>query len=68
MPQPYIDVCKDKKVELVYAEVFDRWAAYAAQISNRIELLESLVRKLALTKPHEGKWEHSYRALQKESR
>jgi hypothetical protein len=68
MPQPCIDVCKDKKVELVYAEVFDRWVAHATQTSNRIELLESLVRKLAFTKPHEGEWEHSYNVLQKEAR
>ncbi len=64
-PQPCIGVCQDRKVELVYAA--DHLAAMAAA-DKRIELLEAMVREMAVITPRKGEWESSYRALQVRAR
>lgn len=68
MPQPCIGVCQDRKTELVYANVYDRLAAYAAHVSHRNEVIESFIKQLGYIKPHEGEWERTYQALQKQAR
>lgn len=67
-PRPCVGVCEDRKVEMVYASVHDEAIAQAALIRRHAEVLEAFVRQLARTTPHEGQWERSYRALQKQAR
>jgi len=67
MPQPCIDLCQDRKVEFVYANVYDKTVAQAELIRHRTEGLEALVRRLAYTTPRDGAWERSYRAFQSEA-
>ena len=60
-PQPCIGICQDRKVELVYADEYDRLLA-------RTQETQSLLRMLAQTTPREGEWERSYRLLQERAR
>jgi polyferredoxin len=65
MLRPCIGVCKDVKVDMVYA--WQHQAALAAAAA-RAAALEGLVRRLACITPRAGEWESSYRALQAEAR
>jgi hypothetical protein len=67
LPQPCIDLCQDRKVEFVYANVYDQTVARAERMRLRAQALEALVRRLACTTPREGAWERSYRAFQSEA-
>jgi hypothetical protein len=67
-PQPCIGVCQDRKVDFVYASLYDEAIAEIALIRQQAKALEALVRQLARTTPREGEWERSYRALQKQAR
>ena len=60
-PQPCIGICQDHKVELVYADEYDRLLA-------QIKGLEAVVRILVQTTPREGEWERCYRLLQERAR
>jgi len=60
-PQPCVGICQDRRVELVQADEYDA-------VKARVKVLETLLRQLALTTPHEGEWERSYRALQTQAR
>lgn len=66
-PQPCIGVCQDRKMELVEAPVYE--AALSELRAERKEAarLKSLVLRLARSRPREGQWERSYRALQDEA-
>lgn len=55
-----IGICQDKKVALVLASDFD-------SLQARNKLLESIVRRVVLARPHAGAWEQSYKALQAEA-
>lgn len=63
-PKPCIGVCNDRKVEFVYASVYDEAVSQAAFYRWKSEALEALIRRLAYTTPHEGEWERSYRTFQ----
>jgi hypothetical protein len=65
MLRPCIGVCKDYKVDMVYAWQHD---AALVQAAGHAAALEGLVRRLACITPHAGAWELSYRALQAEAR
>jgi len=65
MLRPCIGVCKDAKVDLVYAWQHE---AALAEAAGRAAALEGLVRRLACVTPRAGEWESSYRALQAEAR
>jgi len=67
-PQPCIGVCEDHKVEFVYASVYDKAIEQVAIIHRHAEALETIVRFLAHTTPHEGRWKESYLALQNQAR
>lgn len=58
--RPCIGICQDQRVALVLAGDFSRLEA-------RNKLLESIVRRLVLVRPHPNAWERSYRALQAEA-
>lgn len=60
-PRPCIGICQDRKVHLVNASDYDL-------ALMRIAELEKLLRVLAMTTPHEGKWESSYLHLQANAR
>jgi hypothetical protein len=67
-PQPCIGVCEDRKVRMV------EFADYAAVVSrlddatDTLGALQAVLRRITLTKPRDGQWERSYRALQAEAR
>ena len=67
-PQTCIGVCQDRKVEFVYAFEHEGALAQLKLARRQAATLETLVRKLARTTPHEGEWERSYRALQNQAR
>lgn len=67
MPQPCIDLCQDRKVEFVYATVYDKAVSQAELIRVKVDALETLVRRLARTNPRTGAWERSYREFQNEA-
>jgi hypothetical protein len=68
MPQPCIDLCQDRKVEFVYANVYDETLSQAELMRLKAEALETLVRRLAHTIPRNGAWERSYRTFQSEAK
>ena len=63
-PQTCIGVCRDVKVELVYASEHEDTLVQLRLARRQAEAFEALVRQLARTTPREGQWERSYRALQ----
>ncbi|HQW20527.1 MAG TPA: hypothetical protein PLI90_07630 [Rhodocyclaceae bacterium] len=68
-PQTCIGVCQDRKVEFVYADEHEAALAQARfEMQRKMQALEAVVRQIALTTPHEGEWERSYRALQSKAR
>lgn len=67
-PQQCIGVCQDRKVELVYAAEYEAAMALAQQAAARAAALEDVVRRIALTTPHNGEWERTWRALQEQAR
>lgn len=67
-PQNCIGVCQDRNVEFVYASEHEAALAQAELRCRQAKALETLVRQLALTTPHEGGWERSYRAMQSRAR
>jgi Spy/CpxP family protein refolding chaperone len=58
--RPCIGICQDERVALVLAGDFNRLEA-------RNQLLESIVRRMVLARPHPNAREQTYRALQAEA-
>ena len=58
--RPCVGVCQDHRVQVVLADEFRRLEA-------RNKILESIVRRLVLAKPHPDAWERSFKALQAEA-
>ena len=67
-PQNCIGICQDRRVELVYAVELDASEAERAKTARERDALFALVRRLAFSRPREGEWERSYRALQAQAR
>ncbi|WP_211243049.1 hypothetical protein [Sinimarinibacterium sp. CAU 1509] len=67
-PQPCIGVCKDRKVAFVDPADFDRVCAERDSLLARLEKLGALAATVAFTTPHAGKWERSWRSLQRRVR
>jgi len=67
-PRPCIGVCEDHRIEMVYALEHDAAMAEAKRVGRQADALEAFVRRFALTRPREGQWETSYRALQEQAR
>ena len=63
-PQPCIGVCKDQRVQFVYAEDYEEALARVRSAEAALDL----VRRLARTNPREDGWQGSYRAFQDEAR
>lgn len=67
-PQNCIGVCRDRKVELVYASELAEADARLARERGRADAMRALVQKLAATRPRDGMWERSWRSIQDEAR
>ena len=63
-PQNCIGVCRDEKVEFVYASDYDESITQLTLARRSNEILTNLIRELAHTTPRQGSWERTYRALQ----
>ncbi len=58
--RPCVGICQDERVQVVLADAFKGLEA-------RNKLLESIVRRLVLARPHPDAWERSFKALQAEA-
>lgn len=67
-PQNCIGVCRDRKVELVYASELADAEGRLDRARDELAALRALVLKLAGTKPRDGQWERSWRSLQDEAK
>ncbi len=67
-PQPCIGICQDRKVQFVIATEHEAALARLADAERANAALGGLVPRLARTRPRDGEWERSYRALQDEAR
>ncbi len=67
-PQPCIGVRQDRKVRFVYAGEYEEALKNARRADWRADVLQNLVRQLALTNPHSDQWEQCYRAMQGQAR
>ncbi len=67
-PQPCIGVCQDRKVRFVYAGEYEEALEHARRADRKADMLQKLVRQLALTNPRSGQWEQCYRAMQGQAR
>lgn len=67
-PQNCVGICQDRRVEFVYASEHADTERELAAIVRQRDALHSLVRRLAWSRPHDGDWERSYRALQTQAR
>ena len=63
-PQPCVGICQDRKVLLVDANELEAALARTLRAEARTQALEALLRRLASTTPHAGRWEASWRAMQ----
>jgi hypothetical protein len=67
-PQTCIGVCQDRRVEFVYAVEHAQSRAELEVTRHERDALRALVRTLAFSRPRDGEWERSYRALQGQAR
>ena len=63
-PQNCIGVCRDRKVELVYASELQASLARIASLRDESAAMHAFVRQLAGTTPRDGQWERSFRSMQ----
>ncbi len=61
-------MCRDRKVELVYASELADAEARSEAARAEAAVLRALLSKLVGTKPREGQWEKSWRSFQDEAR
>ena len=67
-PQTCIGVCQDRRVEFVHAAEHAETEVELEATKRERGALLALVRRLALSRPRDGEWERSYRALQDQAR
>ena len=67
-PQNCIGVCRDRKVELVYASELADAEGRLAEARVEAAALHALLRQLAGTTPRDGQWETSYRSMQERAK
>ena len=67
-PQTCVGICQDRKVEFVHADEHEDALAQLKLARRQVHALGALARQLAWTKPHDGEWEHSFRAMQEQAR
>ena len=67
-PQTCIGICRDRKVDFVFASDHDEVLAQLALARRQANALTALVRQLANTTPRGSEWERTYLALQARAR
>ena len=67
-PQTCVGICRDVRVEFVYAADYEAALARVDATQEHLATLEGIVRQLATITPRDGEWERSYRALQERAR
>ncbi|MCC7040252.1 MAG: hypothetical protein IT516_08075 [Burkholderiales bacterium] len=67
-PQTCVGICRDVRVEFVYAADYEAALARVEEVRAHVATLEGIVRQLATITPRDGEWERSYRALQARAR
>ena len=67
-PQTCIGVCQDRRVEFVHAVEHRQVSVELEATRRERDALRALVRTLASSRPRDGEWERSYRALQGQAR
>lgn len=67
-PQTCVGVCKDRKVELVYAADYEALNEELAAARADIAMLAAQMREIVNTRPRNDSWERSYVALQTRAR
>jgi hypothetical protein len=67
-PQTCIGVCRDRRVEFVYATDHKELLAQLRATQRHARAASAVLRRLASTKPHDHEWERSYRAIQEQAR
>lgn len=67
-PQTCIGICRDRKVQFVYASEYEQALAEARLYRAEATTFASLIRQLASTTPRNGQWQRSYLALQNRAR
>ena len=60
-PMPCVGVCQDRKAEYVRAQDY-------ADVLERVENLETLLRRIAFTTPREGESKSAWLAFQRDAR
>jgi hypothetical protein len=68
VPQTCVGICENERAELVYGSEHRRVLALLEHARGQRQALEAIVRRLAHATPHDGEWEHSWRALQDDAR
>jgi hypothetical protein len=63
-PQTCIGVCRDRKVLLVGLADFEQVCAEADVLRARLLDIRSELQRFALAKPHAGRWDAAWEALQ----
>lgn len=64
-PRPCVGVCRDQKVEYVLAS---EHRAELDRLTAAMQALRDVVQRIALTTPHAGEAETTWRALQQRAR
>lgn len=67
-PQTCIGVCRDQRVELVYASDHEEVLAQLRATQRHLRTAAAVLRTLASTRPHNDEWERSYRVMQEQAR
>ena len=67
-PQTCIGVCQDRKILLVPLADHEEALAELQRVYGQLQGMRTVLSRLALSTPHAGQWEPSYRALQEQAR
>ncbi|CAG0984972.1 hypothetical protein BURK1_01950 [Burkholderiales bacterium] len=67
-PQNCIGVCRDRKVEFVYAAELVEAQERLTRAIEDAAALRAFLRRLSGTTPRDGRWEASYRSMQEHAK
>lgn len=67
-PQTCIGVCRDQRVDFVYAADHDELLTQLCDAQRKLRLARTALRTLGSTTPHDDEWKRSYLALQEQAR
>ncbi|MFC5437060.1 hypothetical protein ACFPME_10860 [Rhodanobacter umsongensis] len=67
-PQPCIGVCRDRRILMVGKDEHEQALAALACAQQQVKGLHAVLIQLAWSRPRDGQWEASWRALQQRAR